>query len=213
MEYSDKGAVDLISQLNKRFVSGNAIPVERASIKTTEWVALRAHVEGLEKALRDIAAPTECGCSPCRGDCRSQEALQIHIDAIQDIARAALEQATKPESHDALEGIANLTDNWDSYGARPIDPRCVAKARELMRVLPGWKPIPTSGGGMQLEHYADGFELELNIALAQAKEGSVTRDGSFSYCHRCGDTRLVEHNKLTGHVIACPACSQAKEGA
>ena len=44
---------------------------------------------GQMKALEEIAAPRDCGCSPvCQ--CNSEESLRIEIDALKDIARAAL---------------------------------------------------------------------------------------------------------------------------
>lgn len=44
------------------------------------------------KALRRIAEQPSCGCVPCTGQCRSQEALAIELDAIRDIAREALNE-------------------------------------------------------------------------------------------------------------------------
>jgi len=41
-------------------------------------------------ALREIARPLDCGCVPCTGQCRSAYAMQIEVEARQDIARAAL---------------------------------------------------------------------------------------------------------------------------
>lgn len=47
----------------------------------------------LLEALERIAAPLDCGCVPCRGQCRSQYALQIELEERQDIARAAIASA------------------------------------------------------------------------------------------------------------------------
>lgn len=52
--------------------------------------ALRSTDSALVDALRTIARPLECGCKPCTGQCRSQEALLAHIEALQDIAEQAL---------------------------------------------------------------------------------------------------------------------------
>lgn len=41
-------------------------------------------------ALEKIAAEHDCGCRPCVGQCKSQEALQITVDYMRDIALAAL---------------------------------------------------------------------------------------------------------------------------
>ena len=47
----------------------------------------------MEKALSRIAREHDCGCSPCTGSCTSQVALEITVDAMRDIAIAALKQA------------------------------------------------------------------------------------------------------------------------
>jgi hypothetical protein len=44
----------------------------------------------LTVALTQISQPSDCGCKPCTGQCRSEESLSIELDAIRDIARAAL---------------------------------------------------------------------------------------------------------------------------
>ena len=46
------------------------------------------------EALRRIAQPLDCGCVPCRGQCRSQTALECEVEERQDIARAAILKAT-----------------------------------------------------------------------------------------------------------------------
>ena len=37
---------DLVAVIDERFNSGNAVPVERASIRDTEWQQLRAYLTG-----------------------------------------------------------------------------------------------------------------------------------------------------------------------
>ncbi len=64
--------------------------------------------------------------------------------------------------------IGELEENWDSYGARPIDPRCAeATTNLLLSVLdPGTpKPcvVPTNRGGIQLEWHRAGVDLEVEI--------------------------------------------------
>lgn len=60
---------------------------------------LRLDAEARERVLRAalerIAASPSCGCYP-RHQCHTQEALQIELDAIRDIARAALSEEGKP---------------------------------------------------------------------------------------------------------------------
>jgi len=50
----------------------------------------RTHVLDLLNALERIARPHDCGCVPCTGSCTSQEALQITVDEMRDLAKAAI---------------------------------------------------------------------------------------------------------------------------
>lgn len=52
-----------------------------------------------------------------------------------------------------LDSFTELEENWDSYGAHPISPKAIAKARFIMETLP-W-PVPTVNGGVALEWDAD----------------------------------------------------------
>ena len=68
------------------------IELERDALQQRLTVAeQRAAV--MEKALSRIAREHDCGCSPCTGSCTSQVALEITVDAMRDIAIAALKQA------------------------------------------------------------------------------------------------------------------------
>jgi hypothetical protein len=71
-----------------------------------------------------------------------------------------------------LEKLANLPENWDSYGAPPISPTAVAKVRTLLRRafsrygrrLPMPSIAPGSHGGLGIEWWAkDGNELILDV--------------------------------------------------
>jgi hypothetical protein len=48
-------------------------------------------------ALQRISAD-DCGCSPCVGQCRSENALRIWKEEAQEAARAAIAKATQPET-------------------------------------------------------------------------------------------------------------------
>lgn len=55
--------------------------------------ALEAQNKMMAEALKRIAEYThECGCVPCRDQCRSKEALQVTLDCLIDDAREALAQ-------------------------------------------------------------------------------------------------------------------------
>lgn len=51
---------------------------------------LTQKLDGLLRALERIARPHDCGCVPCTGSCTSQEALQITVDEMRDLAKAAI---------------------------------------------------------------------------------------------------------------------------
>ena len=64
--------------------------------------------------------------------------------------------------------LGMLLPNWDSYGARPIDPRIAAHTVSiLMDTLDEGSPfpavVPTSRGGIQLEWHAGGIDLEVDV--------------------------------------------------
>jgi hypothetical protein len=61
--------------------------------------------------------------------------------------------------------LRDLKKGWDSYGAPPIEPRCIRKAYELWRCLPGdWSVVPYPDGGVQLEQHCDGFDIEVVVS-------------------------------------------------
>ncbi len=64
--------------------------------------------------------------------------------------------------------LLNLPENWDSYGARPIDPHTVVSALELLLTMaqvntPEPSVVPTCHGGVQLEWHTHGKDLEIEI--------------------------------------------------
>ncbi len=91
--------------------------------------------------------------------------------------------------------IGELEENWDSYGASPIDPRCAEAAINLLlSVLHSGTPkpfvVPTSRGGIQLEWHRAGVDLEVeiesparvNVFFEDHQEGTkeeITLNGDF----------------------------------
>jgi hypothetical protein len=79
-----------------------------------EW---RVKAVRYAEALDAIAQPLDCGCVPCRGQCRSQIALECEVEARQDIAREALcDSDGNPEGEDRN----GLRAEHDSAGAQHI---------------------------------------------------------------------------------------------
>lgn len=63
--------------------------------------------------------------------------------------------------------LRGLKANWNSYGAPPIDERCIQKAYELWRQLSGeWQVVPCNDGGVQLEQHRGGFDIEITVNRA-----------------------------------------------
>jgi hypothetical protein len=71
----------------------------------------------------------------------------------------------RPLALAALRQMRHMEPNWDSYGAKPIDPRAVDRAILMLDSLPGdWHPVPMSDGGVQLELHEGGFDIEVTIS-------------------------------------------------
>ncbi len=68
----------------------------------------------------------------------------------------------------ALNELLSLPANWDSYGARPIDPKAVSFSLQLLSevmspTVPAPLVVPTNRGGVQLEWHTRGIDLEAEI--------------------------------------------------
>jgi hypothetical protein len=73
-----------------------------------------------------------------------------------------------PEAEEALRKLLSLPQNWNSYGALPIQPQNVQSAIQLLEKLVRSdtpRPIvtPTVRGGVQLEWHTRGIDLEIEI--------------------------------------------------
>ena len=73
-----------------------------------------------------------------------------------------------PEIAQALNSLLALPMNWDSYGARPINPECASYALQLLRSTmkadtPAPAVVPTCAGGIQIEWHTRGIDLEIEI--------------------------------------------------
>jgi len=68
------------------------------------------------------------------------------------------------------QGLARLKDNWDSYGAKPLDKAVIAKAREMWLRIHAygewWRAVPGSDGSIQLELHEGGWDIEMTITRA-----------------------------------------------
>ncbi len=67
--------------------------------------------------------------------------------------------------------LLHLGLDWDSYGARPVDPNCVVAAFNLAFSTfrddtPAPSVVPTSRGGLQFEWHTGGIDLEIEFLSA-----------------------------------------------
>jgi hypothetical protein len=96
--------------------------------------------------------------------------------------------------------LRQLAPNWDSYGAKAIDPRCIDRAAVLWGQLCGdWQVVPCSDGGVQLEQHRDGLDIEITVSPAAVAELETvdrtncthpdeiySKDGTSAKCAHCG---------------------------
>lgn len=73
-----------------------------------------------------------------------------------------------PPTVEKLAQLLSLGANWDSYGARPVEPQLpLAVLRLLASVMRNSSPppdvVPTSRGTIQLEWHRDGVDLEIDV--------------------------------------------------
>lgn len=70
-----------------------------------------------------------------------------------------------------LDRLALLTANWDGYGAEPIDPRCVANARNLLCALrpgiPSPELTPNPNGTLTLDWTTEDQALSLELGITR----------------------------------------------
>lgn len=68
------------------------LTTERQARQAAEARLLEAEAgaAAMREVLVILAGPIECGCSPCVGQCRSQESLETHLDGLGDMATEAL---------------------------------------------------------------------------------------------------------------------------
>jgi hypothetical protein len=67
-----------------------------------------------------------------------------------------------------LHSLRVLKKNWNSYGARPIDPAILSAAEDFLNRLSSLdllspSIVPTTQGGVQLEWHDRGVDLEIEL--------------------------------------------------
>lgn len=110
--------------------------------------------------------------------------------------------------------LRGLKANWNSYGAPPIDERCIQKAYELWRQLSGeWQVVPCNDGGVQLEQHREGFDIEITVSRA-ATEKPVNMDGvPMGDPHPCDDCPPIGYPTDETRCTECPrAATETGDG-
>jgi hypothetical protein len=60
--------------------------------------------------------------------------------------------------------MRNLKDNWDSYGAAPINPKAIDIAESIIEKLEGYTAAPCPDGSVQLEIHLADYSVEIVIS-------------------------------------------------
>jgi hypothetical protein len=108
---------------------------------------------------------------------------------------------------DRLQHLSSLADNWDSYGGRRLADEAVFTALAVIARLLSDESVPpaivpTSEGGVQLEWYREGDELEIrvgpngDISAFRLNEGA----GEEAEVHNVSLSNLAPLVALTGRL-------------
>jgi len=66
---------------------------------------------------------------------------------------------------DTLAGFLELKEDWDSYGAKPIDPDTLRSFSVFLDAIEQGRAsiVPTPSGGVQVEVHEQGFDIEVEF--------------------------------------------------
>ena len=83
-------------------------------------------------------------------------------------AETALSLHSFVKSIEQVVDLLDLSEGWNSYSAKPIEPRNAVRAVELLFQLretgaPPPSVVPTAPGRIQLEWHANGIDIEVYI--------------------------------------------------
>lgn len=81
-----------------------------------------------------------------------------------------------------ISELAQLPENWDSYGSRPIQQPAIEQSADVLaRIsnldLPNPQIFPVPGGGIQLEFQQESRELEIEILPDGSIQFLIVQDG------------------------------------
>lgn len=87
-----------------------------------------------------------------------------------------------------LEELAKLEENWDSYGALPIDKEVLNTVKHILHLLEnsGVFISPLNSGGIQLEWELDNQYFEIEIDPSSKRHGKAIIDRDIDIIHNLG---------------------------
>lgn len=109
----------------------------------------------------DIVAAKDAGTLPEQGEGRADEGLK-------NIRITGKVPSWFGQVEPSIVELLGLHENWDSYGARPIDRRAVLYALEFLLLamnerIPPPSIIPVNTGAVQIEWHSRDIDLEVEI--------------------------------------------------
>ena len=103
-----------------------------------------------------------------------------------------------------IHELAQLKENWDSYGAVLIIPECMLETQLLFEAvfdlnedIPMPSVVPCSNGHVQLEWHADGKDVEVEVCGELNFKYLLSNDHEGKSNSRKGVARLVSGSFLT----------------
>lgn len=98
------------------------------------------------------------------GDLTGWHTQKLGLWALSHLPELLAERRT-PAGDASVTTLADLRDNWDSYGGHPITEEALWVARVLA-------VVPKSDGGIQVEWHAYGWDVEIEV-LPDGTPGTV----------------------------------------
>lgn len=92
--------------------------------------------------------------------------------------------------------LGDLQFDWNSYGAKPIDPETAVTTLQIMLIVlsendPEPAVVPTSSGGIMLEWHLAGIDLEVDVRSPSSVHVACEIDGREEYLENV-DIELIQ---------------------
>ncbi len=169
--------------------SGRRTTSEFLSDKDYKWSKASSGLVGRTSVFEEPALPEQLSLDVPGGS------LRLYFE---DSVPVWLEPTSR-----ACAELLWLARGWDSYGARPIDPRNVVAMLEfLVRVMANDTPapsvVPTSGGGVQIEWHEAGVDFEIEAVSPDRFDASFENTETGESWDRRVDSSTPEVRTIIG---------------